>query len=235
MSNASQTVRKSPSQFWIQAWEQASGADLRVGSDLEEEKYWRENAAAYDERNPLAPYTQPIMDKVFQHLQPDDHLLEIGPGTGGFTRLLGPHVREVTLIEPSAAMYEVLCSSWDQGDKPLPKALIAKWEEAPEVTADIVFGANAFYRIRDMKSSLLKMHQTARRHVFLIQSIGRPFAGPLHAVDNGEWVDKERAEVLSGILDELNIRHRYDTFPIQRKNGMIHDVALIHWSNLQSE
>lgn len=218
------------SEYWIQAWEQAASEDSRVGSDAEEENYWVENAPAYDERNPLAPYTPPIMNTIYEYLTPDDHLLEIGPGTGGFTQLLAPYVGEITLIEPSKAMYKELCSSWPTGYGTLPKAIISKWEEAPEVKADIVFGANAFYRIRDMKASLLKMHETARRHVFLIQSVGRPFAGPLRVKEKELVTEKDRAVVLSDILHELNISHHYVTFPTQRKNGMIHDVALIHWS-----
>ncbi|WP_282942586.1 methyltransferase domain-containing protein [Paenibacillus sp. RC67] len=200
------------------------------GVTARKKKYWVENAPAYDDRNPLAPYTQPLMNQIYVHLKPDDRLLEIGPGTGGFTQLLAPHAAEITLIEPSAAMYKELCGNWANAGTPLPTAIITKWEEAPKLEADIVFGANAFYRIRDMKSSLMKMHETARRHVFLVQSIGRPFAGPLRVTENELSVEKERADVLSDILHELNIPHQYERFPTQRKNGMIHDVALIHWT-----
>ncbi|RTE07831.1 rRNA adenine N-6-methyltransferase family protein [Paenibacillus whitsoniae] len=94
--------------------------------------------------------------KIYAHLQPDDHLLEIGPGTGGFTQLLAPYVREITLIE--RAMQQLA----KRNILP-PKAILTKWEDAPELEADIVFGANAFYRIREMKAGLLKMHETARR------------------------------------------------------------------------
>ncbi|GAA4851402.1 hypothetical protein GCM10023310_32660 [Paenibacillus vulneris] len=230
MSHTNTTISAMPSEYWIQAWEQAAAKDCRVGIDAEEESYWVENAPAYDERNPLAPYTEPIMNTIYEYLAPDDHLLEIGPGTGGFTQLLAPNVGEITLIEPSKAMYKELCSSWPTRIGSFPKAIISKWEEAPEHKADIVFGANAFYRIRDMKASLLKMHETACRHVFLIQSIGRPFAGPLQVKET----EKERADALSDILHELNISHSYERFPIKRKNGMIHDVALIHWRSDQN-
>ncbi|WP_028551612.1 class I SAM-dependent methyltransferase [Paenibacillus sp. UNC451MF] len=230
MKHEYNSALKSPTEFWIQAWEQAAAEDLRVGSDTEEEKYWVENAAAYDDRNPLAQYTEPIMNRIYEHLNPNDHLLEIGPGTGGFTQLLAPHVGEIALIEPSAAMYKELCANWINVRTSLPTAILTKWEESPKVEADIVFGANAFYRIKDMKSSLMKMHETARRHVFLIQSIGRPFAGPLRVTENDRSIEKERADVLSGILHEMNITHQYEKFPTPRKNGMIHDVALIHWS-----
>ncbi|MEK8132827.1 methyltransferase domain-containing protein [Paenibacillus filicis] len=230
MSDFPNTDGLSASEFWIQAWEEAAASDLRVGNDTEEERFWQGYAPAYDDRNPLAPYTQELMKQVYAYLKADDRLLEIGPGTGGFTQLLAPHVGELALVEPSTSMFEVLCHNWAKLVAPLPQLLAVKWEEAPEVEADVVFSANAFYRIRDMKDSLLKMHQTARRHVFLVQSIGQPFAGPLRVTENGEPQERVRAEVISSILDELNIEHHYATFPVQRKSGEIHDVALIHWS-----
>ncbi|MCS7460060.1 hypothetical protein N0M98_07895 [Paenibacillus doosanensis] len=230
MPNQGKIFSLMPSEYWIQAWEQAAEEDSRVAVDAEEEKYWSTYASAYDSRNPLAPYAQALMNTVYSLISPSDHLLEIGPGTGGFTQLLAPYVDEITLIEPSQAMYTELCGSWPSEDGPIPKAIITKWEDAPELKTDIVFGANAFYRIRDMKASLLKINETARRHVFLIQSVGRPFAGPLRVKKDEHVTERERAEVLSEILHELNIAHTYATFPTQRKNGMIHDIALIHWS-----
>jgi SAM-dependent methyltransferase len=156
---------------------QAAASNPRTKSDAEEEKYWQENAHAYDERNPLAPYTQLMIRMVYEDLKLDDHLLEVGPGTGGFTQLLAPYVQAITLVEPSAVMYRKFCRSWTDTDYPLPEVVAAKWEEASFLKADIVFSANAVYRIRDMKEYLIKMNQTARRHIFLVQLVGRPFAG----------------------------------------------------------
>ncbi|MFP3380743.1 hypothetical protein SB767_30945, partial [Bacillus sp. SIMBA_069] len=67
------------------------------------------------------------------------------------------------------------------------------------------------------------------RHVFLVQSIGRPFAGPLSFSCNDQMYERERAVAIAEILDELEIQHTYHTFPVERKNGMTHEVALIHW------
>lgn len=218
-----------PSTYWIKAWEQAMLSNTRTASDEEEEQYWQEHASVYDERNPLAPYTQVIMEQVVADLKPSDHLLEVGPGTGGFTQLLVPYVASITLVEPSAAMYKEFCLSWASMSYPLPKAIGLKWEEAPPLQTDILFSANAVYRIRDMKACLIQMNHTATRHVFLVQSIGRPFAGPLQVELDGAATERERAAAISDILTELGIKHQYRTFPIQRKNGAVHDVALIHW------
>lgn len=219
----------SASAFWIAAWERAMQTDLRVSDDTEEEKFWEEYAPMYDESNPLAPYTEALMDAVYSHLAPDDHLLEVGPGTGGFTQLLAPKVGKITLVEPSASMYKAFYASWQKTGYMLPAVLAEKWEDVEGIHADVLFCANAVYRIRDMRAALLKMNQITKRHVFLIQSIGRPFAGPLTLSWNDQLYERERAIAISEILDELAIQHSYRTFPVERKNGMTHEVALIHW------
>lgn len=217
------------SEYWTLAWERGASADARMGSDAEEEQYWREHAFSYDERNPLAPYAGAIMEVVYAFLKPSDLLLEVGPGTGGFTRLLAPKVRQITVVEPSAAMYAELCRNWKELGFPAPAAVPAKWEEAPELRADILFSANAVYRIKDMKESLLRMNAAASRRVFLVQSMEKPFAHPLRADIGGSTVERERADALSGILHELGIAHEYRKFPVRRKSGAVHPVALLHW------
>ncbi|MEI7026575.1 class I SAM-dependent methyltransferase [Paenibacillus sp. y28] len=217
------------SEFWIQAWEQAGVRDARTGSDAEEENYWQENASFYDERNPLAPYTGELMQQMISKLDPADRLLEMGPGTGGFTVLLAPHVKTITLVEPSAAMFQEFRHNWSATGYPLPAHIHSKWETAEPPQADVLFSANAVYRIRDMKESLLKMNGAAKRHIFLVQSMERPFAGPLSVTTEGVTTERERAVVMSDILHELGIAHEFRTFPVTRKNGMTHPVALIHW------
>ena len=220
-----------PSDFWVEAWEQARFHYDRTADDQEEEEYWRVHAPEYDDKNPLAPYADEIMEEVYQIVRETNTLLEIGAGTGGFTTLLAPKVKEITVVEPSQAMVHELQKNWQkQLEQPLPIVVRSKWEDAPELEVDIVFGVNAFYRIRDMKACLQKMHRSARRHVILIQSIGRPFANPLEVKIKNETHTIERAVVIANILNELHINHEFKTFSVPRKNGLTHDVALIHWS-----
>ncbi|ANY70006.1 hypothetical protein BBD42_28520 [Paenibacillus sp. BIHB 4019] len=220
-----------PAAYWTLAWEQAAQSDSRVGNDAEEESYWQQHAPVYDERNPLAPYTAELMGTVIASLRSGDELLEVGPGTGGFTQLLAPYVGKLTVVEPSAAMYEILARSWEQSGlaQAVPEAIHAKWEESSGLACDVLFSANAFYRIRDMKESLAQMNLTARRRVYLVQSIGLPFAHPLRVMYGGKQLERSRAQVLCDILQEMEIAHQMDTFAVQRKSGAIHDVALISW------
>lgn len=222
-----------PSECWTLSWEQSGETNVRTTDDVVEEQFWQENAAGFDEKHPLAPLAGEIMQEIYPHLRGEDHLIEIGSGTGGFTQLLAPYVQAVTVIEPSAAMMRVFRSKWaETPSRSLPIMIQAKWENVPEAEADVLFSANAFYRIRDMKEALAKMHRTAKRHVFLIQSVGRPNTKPLQVSLNGETFEWERATALSNILFVMGILHRYRSFQVKRRNGTIHEVALIDWNTI---
>ncbi|WP_010275553.1 class I SAM-dependent methyltransferase [Paenibacillus senegalensis] len=218
-----------PSELWILAWEQSRDNNPRTTDDAVEEQFWRERAAGFDEQHPLAPLVDELMSSVCASLQRDDHLLEIGSGTGGFTRLLAPHVGALTVVEPSASMAEVFRKNWERTGFRSPVVIQEKWENTPEIQADVLFGANAFYRIRDMKKALLQMNAAAKRHVFLLQSVGKPNTKQVQVSVRGKHYEWERAVLMSGILFELGILHQYRSFQVKRLNGTIHEVALIDW------
>lgn len=219
-----------PSELWEAAWEYASRTNPRTADDGEEERFWQEYAPHYDERSPLAALAGELMEDVCSLLDKKDRLLEVGAGTGAFTKRLAPRVGHVTIVEPSRSMYAQLLASWPQA-MPLPEAILARWEDAPvhPGQADVLFSANAVYRIRDMKRCLQRMDMAAARRVILVQSVGRPYANPLALDADGQSMEKERADAISDILHELGIPHVYKAFPVKRKEGVVHDVALIHW------
>lgn len=221
-----------PSELWEAAWEYASLTNPRTADDGEEEQFWQEYAPHYDERSPLATLAGELMEDIYSLLDKKDRLLEVGAGTGAFTKLLAPRVGSVAVVEPSPSMYAQLAAAWPAA-MPLPEVITAKWEDAPVTPgqADVLFSANAVYRIRDMKRCLQRMDMAAARCVILVQSVGRPYANPLALEADGQYMEKERADAISDILHELGIPHVCKAFPVKRKEGVVHDVALIHWSS----
>lgn len=217
-----------PSQFWTLAWEQAAAVNPRIGSDAEEEAFWQDLAPNYDVKSPLAEHSGALLADVFPLLAKDDTLIEIGPGTGAFTRILAPHVGRVLAVEPSASMRSVLLAGWNS---PTPLELLpTKWEDCRGLRADVVFSANAVYRVRDMAACLRRMDEAARRHVILVQTIGNPYAAPLTVSIDGRPVERERAHAMADVLAELGIAHRSRIYTVDRGFGPLHDVALIDWS-----
>ena len=218
-----------PSAFWRLAFAQAAEGDIRWRDHTAEEAFWRDYAPGYDERNPLAQRADALVAGLLALLRSSDRLLEIGPGTGAFTRRIAGHVGEIAGIEPSMAMRAELLRRWEARLGTPPRLWPYRWEEAPEPEADVVFGCNAFYRMEDIATALLKMQRCAARCVVLAQSVGAPYAPPLHVRLKGRLLERERAHALSDVLDELGIVHRLRLYSVERAPGTWGDVALIDW------
>ena len=219
-----------PSTFWKMAFAQKAERDVRWSDPTAEEAFWRHYGPNYDERNPLAQRADTLITDFLPMLQPSDRLLEIGSGSGAFTRRIADHVGEIAAVEPSMAMRVEFLRRWKEVRPVTPPRLWpCRWEEAPELEADVVFGCNAFYRMEEIASALLKMHRCAARCVVLVQSVGAPYAPPLQVQLNGRLLERERAHALTDVLQELEILHRLRLYSVERAPGTWSDVALIDW------
>ena len=212
------------------AFAQKAERDIRWRDHTAEEAFWRHYGPNYDERSPLAQRADALINDLLALLQPGDQVLEIGSGSGSFTRRIAGHVGKIAAVEPSTAMRIEFLRRWEEARSGTPPRLWpCRWEEAPELEADVVFGCNAFYRMEDIAASLLKMHRCAVRCVVLVQSIGTPYAPQLHVQVNGRLLRRERAHVLTDVLHELKIAHRLRLYSVERAPGTWGDVALIDW------
>lgn len=217
----------SASEFWCAALQQSGELLSRQTDDEAEEAFWQDYAPGYDQKSPLAACATELIDDLCAMICADWHMVEIGAGTGAFTRRLAPYVSRITVVEPSAAMHTEFQRRWDGPD--IVGSINCKWEDAPKLGADFVFAANALYRTKDIAASLLKMDQTALHRVALVQTVGRPHANPLTVAVDGQTHERERADALCDVLDEIGINHRRRDYPIERPDGPS-KVALIDWA-----
>lgn len=160
-------------------------------------------------------------------MKPCSDLLEIGAGPGAFTRRLASGFAKICIVEPSAAMRAEFQKLWDGPD--IVEQIALKWEDAPDMRADFVFSANAFYRMRVIRAALKKMNAAARYRVALVQTVGHPHATPLIVDRNGEALERERADALCDVLAELGIPHRRRDYDVLRATGPSR-LALIDWA-----
>lgn len=217
----------SPAEFWRAAFDQSTLSNPRQHSDVEEEAFWQSYAPEYDVRSPLARLANEVVVDVIAMLQANDRLLEIGPGTGAFTRRLAPHVGSITGIEPSAAMRQKLLRHWPTAN--VPRLVAQKWEDSAPSRADVVFVANALYRVREITAALEKMSRYADRHVIIVQTVGRPHANPLMLTANGVAYERERADALCDVLDAIGKVYRDRRYLVDRGDEAPCEVALIDW------
>lgn len=220
-------LQMSASAFWQAAHDQSGLGLSRQTDDGAEEAFWRDYAPGYDEKSPLAACATEMIDDVRAMIGAGWHMVEIGAGPGAFTRRLAAQLRTITIVEPSAAMRAEFQRLWDGPD--VVETIGSKWEDAPAMTAGCVFGANAFYRIRDIAAALEKMNAMARHRVALVQTIGRPHANPLSLTIDGRTHERERADALCDVLVQLGIDHRRRDYRVARPDGP-GKVALIDWA-----
>lgn len=219
---------KPASQFWLDAWHYSASKLQRTANDDAEEAFWKEFAPNYDVKSPLAALAIELIADVIKILKPSDDVLEIGPGTGAFTKRLYPHISSWKGVEASAAMRREFTRLWPTELGRMPELIPSKWEECNVAATDVVFTANAVYRVRDMRDCLLRLNDTARRRVIMVQTIGRPFANPLEVKIGDVIIERERANTISDILAEININHRFRTYSVLHE-GISCPVALIDW------
>lgn len=218
-----------PEAFWTLAFEQSARSNPRQGDDAAEEAFWQDYAPDYDTRSPLARLAGVMISDVVTLLHKSDHLLEIGPGSGAFTRRLAPHVGTITGVEPSEAMRQTFRRLWPDDARSAPRLIGGKWEDSDAPQADVVFVANALYRVRDIGAALRKMIRHAERHVIIIQTVGRPHAGPLVLTHGGIDLERERADALCDVLTDMGVAFRHRVYAIDRGDEKPCDVALIDW------
>lgn len=216
-----------PVAFWRAAWTAAVEENPRWRDAETDEAFWSDYAPAYDERSPLAACATDLISDMRALLPKGGTLLDIGAGTGAFTRRLATGLSAVTCVEPSAAMRRAFASTWDH---PLDVNCIpTDWLTAPDgLTADLVLCANALYRTESIDEALRKMIRAARCRVAIVQSVGRPYAGPLQLLEGDKLWERERADALCDVLSVLGLQHQRQDYSVARPDGES-QVALIVW------
>lgn len=109
-----------PSTFWKMAFAQNAERDERWRDHAAEEAFWRHYAPNYDERSPLAQRADALIVDLLPLLGPGDRVLEIGAGSGSFTRRIADHVGEISAVEPSTAMRIEFLRRWEAARSDAP-------------------------------------------------------------------------------------------------------------------
>lgn len=216
--------------FWNAAWDAAKRENPRWSDAETDEVFWRDYAPDYDQRSPLAACAPDIITDLRALLPRGGTLLDIGAGTGTFTRRLAPGLSAITCVEPSAAMRRAFAAAWD---RPEPvRTISTDWLTAPtDLDADLVLCANALYRTADIAAALYKMTNAAHGHVAIIQSVGRPYATPLQLMHKGRLWERERADALCDVLEALGHVFRRQNYHVGRPDGG-GPVEVLTWQGL---
>ena len=151
------------------AWREAVLGDPQARWDSRRDlAYWQHAAEHFEEYRQPIPHT---IAAVQAQLRPAWSLLDVGAGTGRFTRPLAPFVRQITALDYSADMLAVLVAAG------LP-AHVRVWQRdfhAPDIPPhDAVLAAWALYRSPDLRADVERLWGLARHLLLVLEDNGLP-------------------------------------------------------------
>ncbi len=131
--------------------------------------YWLSQARQYDHRV-KNKWAKPDVSRqfVFETVQPDSTLIDIGAGTGAWTLLFAKTMQKVTAVEPSAAMREVLLENIHEAKASNIEIVTEKWPLASVAAHDYVFSSHAMYECEDFVKFVTRMTECATKMCFLL-------------------------------------------------------------------
>lgn len=122
------------------------------------QQFWDEQAPNYAASTikDQAGY-EASLERVRAHLKPDDHVLELGCGSGMTARLLAPHVARIHATDIAPGMIAIAQEKAAEEGCETATFETATLEElaAPEGGYDAVLAFNFFHLVEDLPSTLL--------------------------------------------------------------------------------
>ena len=156
---------------WAALWRQlVEVRDIRHAQDPEGSgDAWRERARGFH-RRVRERWTRPDSSRDFllSQIDGDTTVLDIGAGTGSWSILLARKARQVTALDPSPAMLEVLRENVEA--EGLDNVVIAQgaWPEAEVAMHDVSLCSHAMYGVADLPLFVRRMMAVTRRRCFLL-------------------------------------------------------------------
>ncbi len=109
----------------------------------------------------------PFLRRLRRATHPSSTAIDVGAGTGRFALPLAAGVKEVTAIDPSVGMLDVLRRDARRLGVSNVTTVRGSWEEASTAVADVVFSAFVLPLVPEARRFLIKLDAAARRHAFL--------------------------------------------------------------------
>ncbi|MGG2106252.1 class I SAM-dependent methyltransferase [Lysinibacillus pakistanensis] len=144
----------------------------RMVDDQLEEQFWAQSITR-KKTGQTDPYAAKIFQEIKKTIQPEDSVLEIGPGWGNYTFPLAENVRQLTCVDSSDSILSYLQNCMQEHQH--VSYIHAKWESLAEnevAAHDIVIGANCFYRMYEIKSALYQMNRLAKKRAIIGMTTG---------------------------------------------------------------
>lgn len=145
----------------------------RMVDDQLEEQFWAQSIKRKKNGTDRSLCCKDFSRNKKKNIQPEDSVLEIGPGWGNYTFPLAENVRQLTCVDSSDSILSYLQNCMQ--DQQHVSYIHAKWESLAEnevAAHDIVIGVNCFYRMYEIKSALYQMNRLAKKRAIIGMTTG---------------------------------------------------------------
>lgn len=158
---------------WQALWKEMLYSTKRI--EACQASYWDKEAADYNESTTnMQELTCRQLSSI--HLRPDDTVLDIGAGTGRLTIPIAKQVKQVTAVEPSKNMFEILNGAAQKEQLTNIQTINTPWEKLNLHSNirphDVVVASLSFF-MEDIEKELQKMSDAAEKQVYLFTSASK--------------------------------------------------------------
>ncbi len=170
--------------FWQEAQECSKNNRLEAAADL---AFWAEYAPRYDGCTaPPGSYEQ-TLQVLYELVEPDDSLLDVGAGTGRFGLPLARRVSRVTALDYASPMLDIMRRKATRRQINNITYLEAAWEIAQVEAHDVVLAAWSLYRQPDLRAALSKLVTTTGRLLVIVDGEDDNLLLPHHRLKQAIW------------------------------------------------
>lgn len=158
---------------WITLWRELAEAQSRRWHKKDDsDDHWRKKARGFDQLVKERWVAGPDSSRDFVVAQlkahPDSTVLDIGAGTGAWTVLMARYARQVTAVEPSRGMIEVMEENLTTEGITNVEIVQQTWPEANVEPHDFALCSHAMYGCPDFSVFIERMVEVTRRTCFLV-------------------------------------------------------------------
>lgn len=160
--------------LWQDTMTRKSPRDCRRAfDDRAETRFWARFSNCYDRIPSLYDYAPQVLDRILSHTGTGRTLIEIGCGTGKFTRPMLKSARHIHAVDFSPHMLARLSAKLTPAERRKITLVRSGWEAHHPPPVDCVFSVNAIYRMRQIRTALSRMDRAARQRVVIVWTMQR--------------------------------------------------------------
>ena len=229
-----------PAIDWVARWralvEERHEQGRRLDQQHRRPDAWAGRAQRFARHVAEGGTDDPLLRRLLALATPQTTVLDVGAGPGRHALPLARVARRVTVVEPSAAMRELLTAGIEREGLRNVEIVPAEWPPARERVepADLVVCAHVLYPVVEVEPFLRALDGAARRGCYLVMRLGQR-EGPYLGLFEQIW--GEPRALAPTALDLFNVAHQLGLsagfevvpFPSWRSfDGIEEAVAQVH-------